>query len=101
MGSEPGPPAIAPFDWSGVNGDCTGLHVMLWPSMEPFCAIAEMLQQPKTAASKARWKRAKDLISVMCGRIAENAPADIRAFSFAAVLGKNDYLVLFRLKASK
>jgi hypothetical protein len=45
---------------------------MLWPSMEPFCAIAEMLQHPKTAASKRRWK---DLISVMCGRIAENAPA--------------------------
>jgi hypothetical protein len=36
---------------------------MLWPSMEPFCAIAEMLQQPKIAESRSRWKRAKDFIS--------------------------------------
>lgn len=41
---------------------------MLWPSMEPFCAIAEMLQQPKTAVSRSRWKRAKDFISSMCGK---------------------------------
>src|SRR5580658_5850667 len=42
LGSEPGPPMMAPFEASGVNGELTRCHRMLWPSMELFCAcIAE------------------------------------------------------------
>jgi hypothetical protein len=50
---------------------------MLWPSMEPFCAIAEMLQQPKIAESRSRWRRAKDFISGLCGKALDlkHAPA--------------------------
>jgi hypothetical protein len=67
---------------------------MLWPSMEPFCAIAEMLQHPKTAESKRRWKRAKDLISVMCGRIAENAPA-VRSYPLLIFFLEGVEIVVF------
>src|ERR1700734_2536428 len=45
LGSAPGPPKIAPLEASGVNGDEACRQVMLWPSMPPFCACMDRLQQ--------------------------------------------------------
>src|ERR1700723_2042434 len=45
LGSAPGPPKIAPLEASGVNGDEACRQVMLWPSMPPFCACMDKLQQ--------------------------------------------------------
>src|SRR5271168_5480251 len=63
LGSAPGPPTIAPLEASGVNGELAGCHEMLWPSMPPFCACTNMLEQQSRSESNSRRSRRRKKVT--------------------------------------
>jgi hypothetical protein len=54
FGSFPGPPAIAPWLASGVNGEVTVRHEILCPSIAPLCASTVALRQLSNEARTTR-----------------------------------------------